>query len=236
MVNYKGIVLEYCQKKQLPFPIFQLFQTEILTENLQPTWICKVVFNNKVYVGKDFTRKKDAENYVSEIICKDLNLCSLVIPVSFSETMLITTPTATKTEKLPQISTNFESTVILVDLENIHKIIYEIIQLYNNQIPDHVHIIGFIGEHHSLIEKITKLQSEKITIVKVKSTRSDGVDCCMQVMVGTLLINEEYETYLIATRDKFGGVLVDMITLQDNLWIPKKAKLTTTLQHIAMEV
>ena len=83
----------------------------------------------------------------------------------------------------------------------------------------------FVGCHHHLSERDYGPTIQKIL---VPTTRTNGVDSCMQLYVGTFLLTKEYEEYLIGTRDHFGSALVDLIQSPGMLWTPRRARLVTT--------
>jgi hypothetical protein len=114
-------------------------------------------------------------------------------------------------------------TVLLVDIENLPNLIQEVVEEIEG-----LDIFGFVGIHHCLVEKPLP---DGVTKIISPSTRPDGTDTCMQVYVGSLLVQGRYDTYLIATRDHFGSALVDIIT--SNLIGAKvKARLITHVDQI----
>ena len=128
-------------------------------------------------------------------------------------------------------------TALLVDVENLPNFIDEIVKEIAG-----LKIYAFVGEHHCLAQK--NFPDGVIKVIS-PSTRSDGTDTCMQVYVGYLLARNEYNTYLIATRDHYGSALVDMITANIkaydcsnspidgfNIWKAKDARLVTQVSHI----
>lgn len=119
--------------------------------------------------------------------------------------------------------------VLLVDVENLPKLI--------SQLPEtvgHLDIFAFVGKHHPLA--VVDFESLGATTVISPSTRPDGTDTCMGMWVGAFLANEEYDQYLIATRDHFGSALVDLITEDCQgeaipRWVKRKAVVVTTVEH-----
>lgn len=110
-----------------------------------------------------------------------------------------------------------DKTVLLVDVENLHTFIHHL-NIKN------LKIYAFVGRYHERVSDKYHLPVEKIIS---PSSRTDGTDACMQVYVGMLLVKTNYETYLIATKDRFGAALVDIIE-----GFGKKAKLIVSPDDI----
>jgi hypothetical protein len=118
---------------------------------------------------------------------------------------------------------------ILVDVENMPKFIDDIKDMIFVPKYTSVTIYAFVGEHHCLVDKDFP---EHVVKIISPSTRPDGTDCCIQVYTGMLLAREEYDTYLIATRDHFGSALVEMIMTSNLGWNNKCARVVTKPAHI----
>lgn len=90
-------------------------------------------------------------------------------------------------------------------------------------------VYAFVGKHHPQAQ--TDFGPDVHRVIS-PSTRTDGTDTCMQVYTGKFLTEGLYKLYLIATRDHFGGTLVEMISSKDFEWTPKEAVLVTTAEHV----
>ena len=117
-----------------------------------------------------------------------------------------------------------KKTILLVDVENLPKFI--------GQLPPYegpLEIWAFVGKHHHLA---SQEYDDSVTVVHSPSTRLDGTDSCLQICVGMLLGEDRHEMYLIATRDHFGGSVVDMITSKELPWQAKQAHLVSSVDHL----
>lgn len=130
----------------------------------------------------------------------------------------------TETVDVHQQRTVSPRTALFVDVENLPKIIDEVIQEIKG-----IDIYAFVGYHHCLSEKIFPTNVIKVLS---PSTRTDGSDTCMQVYIGYILAQEMYDTYLIVTRDHYGSALVEMIITDSLLWKKKDARVVTQVSHI----
>ena len=97
-------------------------------------------------------------------------------------------------------------------------------------LPSGLDIYSFLGVHHALNKD--PMGDTRIKRIISPSTRPNGSDSCIEVWVGVSLGQERYDGYLIATRDKFGGNLVEMITSAGLGWTRKRASLVTKIEHI----
>ena len=126
-----------------------------------------------------------------------------------------------------------KDTVLLVDVENIPKIIQSVLGKYID-FPENLWIYAFVGKHHSQSAVISSIKHPRVSKILSPSTRKDGTDTCMQIYVGMFLYDETFEEYMVCTRDHFGDTLVEFIESneQDQPWKSKKATLVTCIEHI----
>lgn len=126
-----------------------------------------------------------------------------------------------------------KDTVMLVDVENIPKII-EIFISKRTIFPENFWIYGFVGKHHPQADCIASIKHPRVIKILSPSTQKDATDTYMQIYVGMFLYDETFEEYLICTRDHFGSNLVEFIQSneEDQPWKPKNAKLVTNIDHI----
>jgi hypothetical protein len=130
-------------------------------------------------------------------------------------------------------------TVLLVDVENIPKIIETYLDKYPTP-PENFWIYAFVGKHHPQASILNGSTSgivgthPHVSKFLSPSTRKDGTDTYMQIYVGALLYDETFEEYLICTRDHFGGTLVEIIQSNEpgQPWRSQRATLVTCLEHI----
>jgi hypothetical protein len=190
----KNKLQEVYQKSGEQLPTYNSFKKD-------DDWISEVVlYDGSKYSSDPFKRKTDAENDAA------------------SKALLNFTVTVTKNiYDLPR-------TVLLVDVENMPKIIEEIGE------TTHMDIYAFVGEYHVLMKKDFGI---KVTKIISPSSRKDGTDTCMQVYIGYLLSIDEYDRYLIATNDHYGFALVDMINTNNFMWKNKVAKVITNVGQLS---
>lgn len=107
--------------------------------------------------------------------------------------------------------------VILVDVENINPF-----KEYNREPRAHTTVYAFKalsskGYIPSFVKQVVCPMDGK-----------DSADITMQAFVGALLMKEEFDEYVIVTRDHFGPVLASLIESETFGWKPRKARVITT--------
>ena len=174
--------------------------------------------------------KKEAKNNLAQRLLSGnksmlLNLKDNVIPTSgkafskFDDTDVFDNNIQSKEKRI----------LIYIDLENCQnwfltdketKLLQTLTQ--KNQIK----LYGFYGKCASpLTEKqLNTYKKNCIELVKVDTTRSDGVDHFITSMFGYNFINSEYNECLIITRDKFGSHFQDILNSLQSLNILKDQK------------
>ena len=204
-IDNKNQLQEYYQKLHLDVPSYS---TEAYGgKSNAPFWRSTVtLYDKSIFVGNVQKTKINAEKSAAFIALSTL----LLKPIkSIIEHQYI------------------NKTVMLIDVENMPK--------FFNEIPIHdlnnpnLTVYGFIGMHHSLVDKMNHPKMIKIIS---PSTRADGTDTCMQVYVGMLLTRALYDHYIIVTRDHFGYALVEMITTSSLDWTSKSAKVITKYDQL----
>lgn len=211
----KNKLQEYCQKNNFPLPKYTT-QRVGGTDN-RPEWSSYLTLHNgKQYKGEICSRAKTAEFSAAKVALDDI----------INETQ--NTADDIVLFKNCIISNNkISRKVLIVDLENLHKILDNITE--KELLDDTLKIYVFVGEHHDLVDKVFP---NKIVKIISPSTRPDGTDTCIQVHVGIFLSCDLFDDYYIATRDKFGSNLVDIITSNNFGWKNKKAKIVTKLSQL----
>lgn len=213
--NTRNKLQEMYQKKQLPLPTYQTIRCGGVDH--QPLWKSTVtLYNGEQYVGDVCESKTKSDISAASYALTSLNQKKTLIKVCDPPVNQIK---STLMNSNSNISSQIR-TAILVDTENLHKFIDEIL--------DRLHeftVYAFVGEHHCLVNK--EYPSGVIKIIS-PSTRPNGTDTCIQVYTGMLLAQEAYDNYLIATRDyRFGPELVEMISAPNLGWVHKPARLIT---------
>lgn len=129
-----------------------------------------------------------------------------------------------------EIIKNDKQIVIIIDVENIPKLVEEImpfLDIYSN-----LHVYAFSGEHASQTKSLEGIEHPRLNKIISSSTRKDGTDTCIQLHVGMFLYDETFDVYVVCTRDHYGGALIEFITMKGMLWPSKEGYLATSLNHI----
>ena len=185
MNNSKNLLQEYCQKNHLHLPVYEISILEINDY---------IFFQSKVnIVLKDGTKlkatgnlkknKKAAEKAVAEELLDVLNEYLDKNKIRFN----VNLPTR-----------------ILIDLENIY-----LGDLFlNYDFSDNFIFEGFSTSHSSCLNA---LDSDKIIIHTVKSTRRDAADVRLILYVSSLISSSEKINLIVVTSDHFGDSLMDCL-------------------------
>lgn len=198
----KNQLQEYYHKLHLETPSYNTVRCG--GKDNAPLWRSTVTLHdNTTFVGNIYKSKSDAEKSAAFIALSTLSLQPI------------------KSHKYEK------KTAILIDIENLPKFFNEI--PINDLNDKNLSVYGFIGMHHSLVDKINHPKLNKITS---PSTRTDGTDTCIQVYVGMFLIQNKYDDYIIVTRDHFGASLVEMIKADSLGWKPCTAKVVVKYDQI----
>lgn len=212
----KSLLQELCIKKGVK-SVYTSVQTG---PSHSPTWNSDVKLQfqdqeTKTFSGEPSGTKKESESSAAESAITYLESCGPGTGVVSASDITLSVKTA-----------------LLVDVENLPKLISELPVIYGS-----FTIYAFVGEHHPLVGA-NFCQKKAHTEIKIisPSSRPDGTDTCMQLHVGWFLRDNAYDAYLIGTRDHFGGSLVDMITSDQMYWNRKKAFMVSTVDHILASI
>lgn len=208
-VNYIGILQHICQVNNFGLPVY----TSKLKDDSQkhkPLWYSEVEcdFGKKGMIG---TGKIQSRQLAAYVLLKDLCIKKEDIEVdSFGR---FTSPEPVGDIVLFRPSKNTQpQRVLLVDHENLPNFVYTMNEKHINFVEK---TFVFVYEQNPLIDK--KLPSHCI-LQPTGTSRENGSDCAMILFVGDLLSNHRYDEYIIATKDKFGDVLVDQIRYDKFPW------------------
>lgn len=200
--SYKNKLQEKFQKRGKSLPKYYTIQRG---DKYNPVWISEVeLYDGMRIIGSLCKRKIDAENSAAMNALKEIKECETMIKNDY----------------------DVSRTVMLIDIENMPKIIDELGE------TKYMEIYGFVGEHHCLANK---KYGEKVNKIISPSNRKDGTDTCMQVFVGYLLTEDKYDTYLIATKDHYGFTLVDVIMSNNFSWKNKIGKVITDISQLSIQ-
>jgi hypothetical protein len=251
--SFKNMLQEIFQKKNFSLPKYLPIRSGG-SDHKPLWISTVILYDGSRFQGEECSMKNLADNSAALVALQSINankqLTSVSKPIPSTITpkekqyilpiqmdsikMIIDTPTTRESidrhfndiyliNKMNDLSIS-RRTAILVDVENLQKFIYEIVERINE-----FTVYAFVGEHHCLVDR--QLPNGVIRIIS-PSTRSDGTDTCMQVYVGMLLTIEAHDNYLIATRDHFGSTLVEMITCPNLGWVNKPARLVTKASQL----
>ncbi len=231
-ISSKNALQEYYQKRSLPLPRYttiQISQTPI-------RWKSTVLLHD----GKKFQGNVESSKSAAELSAAGTALYLDLQPLDNNK-KVVKSPTTSTVKNTTAVKLALD-TVIIIDVENMPKILNEVVPLL--AIYTNLYVYAFVGEHHPQHDITINTQKNildddrrsRVTVVSSKSTRPDGSDTCIQLYVGAFLFDETYDAYLICTIDHFGGGMVDLISATDMLWPKKQACVVTKLDHIKKQL
>lgn len=207
----KNKLQEFFQKGALPLPTYETKMIASGKSFVSTVTLC----NGSQYQGEERTTKKSSEFSAAIKALEDLSNLDLkgLSPQKLENITIRNNIDIRKTN------------AIMIDIENHHNfhksLTHKEFELFD--------VYVFVGIHHHLAN--IKLDNHISKIVS-PSTRPDGTDSCIQVFTGACLAQNLYDNYFIATRDKFGSALVDMIIAEGLPWEHKKAQVVTDISQV----
>lgn len=213
----KNLLQNLCVSKGYPNPVYETSRRGGSIKT--PLWSSLVKLNrtpcdSEVFLGGDHLRKKGAEENAAQ---NALNALS-----SLREGR-IPSPGIIVEVKSP--------TVLMVDLENMPSIVAQL-PVFKGPIDVYI----FVGKHHPLADEEYHRPGMNIVKAISPSTRPGGSDTFMQLHAGIFLSSKRYDKYLIATRDRFGSALAELISTKTLTWEARPAAVVTTINHILEEL
>lgn len=238
--NYKGLLQEYCQKRNTPCPSYQITQKTAANSSL-PTFRCIVTsaFGRYKSDGLCLT-KKSAEQSAAKNACEYLYITT-------KGTVSDVTPRDTASDNvLSETMHNFDvatncaakpcvtqgNTLVLIDLENCPK--FGISEFLHTEFVN-VSFVSFYGKCSSQAKNEEKVQQSLpfSKFVKVNFARDDGVDHFISVYAGVLLAENRYQNIIIVSSDKFAASAMDsLMQLRDV--IPNSV--LTSAKHVSTAI
>lgn len=205
----KNKLQQFFQKKALSLPIYET-KTIIDTNYKFPIFVSTVTLHDgSKYQGEERTTIKSSE----------FSAATKALEILKSESV-----STEKNIEMRELSCE-KRNIIIIDIENLHNfhksLTHKEFELFD--------VYAFVGVRHHLVN--IKLDDNIHKIIS-PSTRPDGTGTCIQVFTGLCLAQNLYDNYFIATRDKFGSALVDMIMGEGLLWNPKKAQVVTDISQV----
>lgn len=213
----KNLLQNLCVSKGYPNPVYETSRRGGSVKN--PLWTSLVKLNrspcdSEVFLGEDHLRKKGAEENAAQSALDALS--SLRGGSQPSPRIMVEV-------KIP--------TVLMVDLENIPSIVAQL-PIFKGPMDIYV----FVGKHHPLADEDYYRPGMNIIKTISPSTRPGGSDTFMQLHAGIFLASKRYDKYLIATRDRFGSALAELISTKTLSWESRSAVVVTTINHILEEL
>jgi hypothetical protein len=180
-VSAKNILQEFCQRKKIPFPIYDSKRTGGTAH--EPIWECVCTLNID---GETLQEKSTSSNKTTgQLLCAQqlLNKMSDLAP--------------------PKKLFNGNS-VILIDVENIPQILEELETFDFQGNEDKSSVYLFHSQNFTL-----KQFFPGVKVCSIKSSLKDSVDIAIQLKVGELL--NTTESFVIITRDHFAHSLREIL-------------------------
>jgi len=191
-MSFKNTLQEYYQKKRSSLPVYNSFRKGGLDHN--PKFISTLTLPDGKKFQAEGSSKKDAETKVAR------------------KAVLTLFPPQKKVQKRiwRKPPKNGKRTCILVDLENKHKMVENILDRFGSIYID---IIVFAStDHPSLLKLRESCERDRVKIVEIPCRRKDGADIGLTLYVGDMLHKDEYDTIIIVTEDHFGDTLAECVT------------------------
>ena len=135
--------------------------------------------------------------------------------------------------------------VVLVDLENKHKIIDKFFEEIGNKRVDFgeilIDIVVYVGKFHHLVDKEIAVPDFYKSVIRIRKVvvgilRKDGVDVGMCMSAGQMLERKDYDKYIVVTGDSFGAALVDLVRVKNDEWEQREAVLVVGVGELVKEV
>lgn len=200
-MSAKSHLQEIFQKQGKSLPIYQSVREGGYDHS--PRFSATVILaNGRKYFGKG-SNKREAEKDAAEQALKDVQKRP---PRSRSKK-----PVKRVTTK-PKIRKSEGKICILIDLENKPKIPEELV----GHIEPGMDVIAFASTEHPTLKSLRDKKLEFVQIVEVPCTRKNGADIGLTLFVG-LLLNQNYESFIIVSGDSFGYCLADCIQNIDQM-------------------
>jgi hypothetical protein len=202
-MNYKALLNQYCQKHQIALT----YDTRRNGgQDHIPSFTSKVKMQEYAFISDPAPSKKDAEQFVAEVVYKFLvpavspstctsGTCSPEACTS------VTCPSTRSTCTLSPPNPDEVTTVWMIDGENLPNLYKQIEHDRTRQ------VIVYLSRGHPLVQK--DLPSYMIKRVS-NSTRPDGCDILLTMEVSQIPTKyPNVETINIYTKDRFASAIVD---------------------------
>jgi len=230
MENPRNKLQDYVQQRRLSLPRYSA--RRVGGSDHAPLWVAQVrLHNGTLHEGKVCGSKKEAHLSASQVALEyvEQQQQQQQQQQQLPEEVVTTVETRPHCESFlypPRRDDQDWRRVLLVDFENLPRLVREMSTLERQAMT---RIYVFVGAYH---HNATLALPEGVCRVLAGSAQRDGTDCCMQVYVGYLLAHEAFDEYLVATGDRFGAPLVEMIQSTMSLWKRARAHLITRHEQI----
>lgn len=251
-LNSKSRLNELCMKDRIPLPVYD---TGPISDNGILEWKASLVYGGKKFFCISHS-KKDAEQTLASHILKQYEKGKTFgTPLSeepsvaeppkrkiFSKDLL--TPSDFKDEiaespskmDLPQVPISHAKKAgriaVIIDLENIPSFPKDIKDLVG--LPDldiyAVYSTHYHGQSFAEVAGIKKIPSPALG--------ANSSDLCIAMTLGSFLLEEKYDEYLLASRDKFVAPVTEIIRngVKALGWKPKPAHVISTRAHLLEKI
>jgi len=236
----KNALQEYFQKLGKSLPKYE--SKKVGGEDHAPVWQSKVVlFDGSSYKGKPAESKSESDSYAARFALKRLSQFSSPSTHNSSQFSSPSTHNPPKKSsknnlKYPslgnfknskpskKITPNkinlemYERVCLLVDIENQQNALKILNERFGCIKWFEVYI--FISKGNPLISKIKSECNEEsffVKIIEVPSTRKDAADVGLSLVAGEMIINNEYDIFIILSNDHFADPLAECMKNYDEL-------------------
>jgi hypothetical protein len=180
--NYKGLLQEYCQKKQLPLPIYDF-------DKVNDMWKAKLSlpFSDEIYYGEcEQTKIKSAQNVAKKAYNIISTLDTKIYDIQPKEQYPLNYIVKTSANK---------PIYILVDFENVPQI--DLLEIFAKKHPDII-LLTFASVNHSKCSLVDYI---------VPTTTKDATDHFIGLYMGMLIqAIQEKLLIIVITKDHFGEI------------------------------
>lgn len=194
-MSFKNDLQEYFQKRKLPIPTYTTTRAGGVAHD--PRWVAQVTLSDgRIYVSSPYSSKKSAELEAAETAIEALEEDGVVVE-----------------KPDPEHAYYFRdhNVIALIDVENQPAALGEMVEKTSSS---GMSIYAFYSRGHPLgrkIEGTDYVSDERVNIIEVPSTRSDGADVGMMVMLGMMLETSPATTYIIISNDHFAEAAADVV-------------------------
>jgi hypothetical protein len=222
-MSSKNELQEYFQKRRIVLPVYKT--NRVGGPDHQPVWIAQItIADGRIFMSSPNISKKAAELEAARIAFEEIETDPVLIE---------------KPQPRWKFDFNDQKVVILIDVENQPSALSELVDtVYSTG----VNFYAFYSKGHPLGRKISGseyISDSRVTIVEVPSTRSDGADVGLMIVIGAMIEISPYTVFIIISNDHFAEAAADVIRNYnvmfptDSKYYSKHFKAAACRDHIA---